>query len=229
VAGILQVQPLAELTLEHLESLSTPELIDLAAQYGLDIPSGIERAFIIEELLYYDHATVNGNHHDAQKDEFKEFAVLPRQYHVSFVEALIRDPLWVFVFWEIKTHDRNAYEKAEDFEGYCLKITPLNEETLEPGGAAFIVTVDGDDHGRYLGFPPEDGRCFKVEFCLLKGDNCTVIAESRPFTLPRLIEPKRDEFVQAVYRNPLALLSGVERFPLIHSEDHLVRTWVREK
>jgi hypothetical protein len=220
---------LAELTLEHLEGLSTPELVELAGKYGLDILSEIERASIIEELLYLDHDTDNENHQEAPPNGFREFTFLPRQYHVSFVETLIRDPLWVFVFWEIKTHDRDMYEKAEDFDGYCLRITPLNEVTLEPGGAAFIVTVDADDHGRYLGFPPEDGRCFKVELCLLKGVIYNVIAESRPFVLPRLIEPKRDELVQAVYGNPLALLSGVEQFPLIHSEDHLVRTWVREK
>jgi hypothetical protein len=229
-AGILQVPPLVELTLERLESLSTGELIELAVKCGLDIPSDIERVFIIEELLYLDHETGNENHHEPPQGGFREFTVLPRQYHISFVETLIRDPLWVFVFWEIKTNDRNTHEKAVDFIGYCLRITPLNEDTLQPGGAAaFIVTVDADDHGRYLGFPPEDGRCFKVELCLLSGTQYTVIAESRPFTLPRLIDPKRDEFVQAVYGNPLAVLSGVERFPLIHSEDHLVRTWVKEK
>jgi hypothetical protein len=221
---------LDELILTRLESLSTPELIDLAGKYGIDYPPGIERVFIIEELLYLDHEAEDVNHHEPLHDEFKEFAFLPRQYHVSFIEALIRDPLWVFVFWEIKTHDRNLYEKAEGFDGYYLRITPLNEDTLQPSGAsAFIVTVDADDHGRYLGFPPEDGRCFKVELCLLNGTQYNVITQSRPFTLPRLIKPKHDEFVQEVYRNPLARLSGVELFPLIHSEDHLVRTRDREK
>jgi hypothetical protein len=220
---------LAELTLAHLESLSTPELAELAGTYSIDIPPGMDRAFIIEELLYLNPEVDDSERHDPPLDGFREFAALPRQYHVSFVETLIRDPLWVFVFWEIKNHDRNIYEKAEDFDAYCLRITPLNEATLKPGGAAFIVTVDGDDHGRYLGFPPEDGRCFKVELCMLNGIQYTVIAESRSFVLPRLIEPKNDGLVQAVYDNPLARLSGVERFPLIHSEDHLVRTWVREK
>jgi hypothetical protein len=220
---------LAELTLEHLESLSTGELIELAGKYGLDIPSGIDRVFIIEELICLAPEVDDENNHEPPLDEFREFAVLPHQYHVSFVEVLIRDPLWVFVFWEIKNYERDMNKKSDDFDSYCLRITPLNEETLQMGGAVFIVTVDADDHGRYLGFPPEDGRCFKVELCLLNGVHCEVLAQSQPFTLPRLIEPKNDEFVQAVYRNPLARLSGVERFPLIHSEDHLVKTWVKEK
>jgi hypothetical protein len=131
--------------------------------------------------------------------------------------------LWVFVFWEIKTHDRDIYEKNADFGGYCLRIIPMGGDAPRPGGAIFIVTVDADDHGHYMGFSPEDGRCFKVELCILIGTHYTVLAESRPFTLPRLIEPKHDEFVREVYRNQLALLSGVESFPLVHSEDRLIR------
>jgi hypothetical protein len=212
---------LAELSLPHLESLSTPELIELATQYSLDIPPGIERVFIIEELLYLDHDAEIENHHDG---EFREFAILSRQNHITFVETLIRDPLWVFVFWGIKTHDRDVHEKAKDFEGFFLRITPFNEETLQPDGStAFIVTIHPDDHGRYLGFPPEDGRCFRVELCVMNGADYRALAEARPFILPRLIEPKRDELVQAVRRNPLALLSGAERFPLVHSEDRLIR------
>jgi len=232
----LRVQPLAELTLPYLESLSTGELIDLAVKNGLDIPPGLERGFIIEELFYLDHgaegASAEAANHDInqvdpQNDAFKEFAALPRQYHISFIEVLIRDPLWAFVFWEIKAHDRNHYESAADFGGYCLRVTPiiLKDDALYADVAAsFIVSVDIDDCGRYLGFPPDDGRCFKVELCMRNYDNYTALAESRPFTLPRLVEPTSNEFVRSVYRNPLAVLSGVERFSLVRSEDRLLRS-----
>jgi len=254
-AGILQVLPLAELTIPYLESLSTGELIELAAQYGLDIPYGLERVFIIEELFYLDHDAKDVNqydidHHDDRHDEFKEFKVLPRQYHVSCVEVLIRDPLWAFVFWEIKGYDRSHHENAEGFDGYCLRVIPLKEAPLKEGilkegllkegglqpdrSASFIVTVDIDDNGRYLGFPPDKERCYMIELCMQNHESCTVLAESRPFTLPCLIKPKVDmpvtsvtaasnEFMQTVYRNPLAHLSGVDRFSLVHSEDRPLR------
>jgi len=222
---------LAELTLAYLESLSTGELIDLAAGKGLDIPSGLERVFIIEELLYLDNdfddtavETEEAEIHDSHHHEFKEFMVLPQQYHVTFIDVLIRDPLWAFVFWEIKAHDRNFYERAADFKGYCLRVIPLKEDNLQPDEAAsFMVTVDSGDSARYLGFPPEDGRYFKVELCSLNREGCTALAESHPFRLPRLIKMRPDEDIQAVYRNPLAVLSGVDRFSLVHSEDRLLR------
>jgi hypothetical protein len=224
---------LAELTLPYLESLSTGELIELAVKNGLDIPPGLERVFIIEELFYLDHDTESAHHDiiqvDAKHDAFKEFAVLPKQYHISFIEVIIRDPLWAFVFWEIKAHDRNHYESAPGFNGYSLRVKPFKEGALNEGSfqadeaASFIVSVDTDDYARYLGFPPEGGRCFKVELCMRNHDDYTVVAQSRPFTLPRLIEPTSNELMQTVYGNPLALLSGVDRFSLVRSEDRLLR------
>ena len=223
-----------ELTIPYLESLSTGELIELADKRGLDIPPGLERVFIIEELLYLTHSAENTDqdiinqgdmeHHDTHHHEFREYVALPRQYHISFIEVLIRDPLWAFAFWEIKTGDKDQYEKAESFEGYCLRVIPLNESSLQPDlAASFIVAVDKDDFGRYLGFPPDNGRCFKVELCMLNFGNLTTLAESRSFTLPCLIEPKPDTPVAAVYNNPLAKLSGVDRFLLVRSEDRLLR------
>jgi len=237
-AGILQVLPLDELTLSYLESLSTGELIELADKRGLDIPRDLERVFIIEELFYFDHGAEDTHHHDIEHDvdhneKFREFTVLPRQYPVSCIEVFIRDPLWAFVFWEIKPQDRTRYEAAEDFEGYCLRVIPLKEDLLSVGSlqpdmaASFIVAVDKDDNARYLGFPPYDGRYFKVELCVLMCGNMEAFAESRPFTLPYLIKPKpgfpSTELIQAVYRNPLAVLSGVDCFSLVRSEDRLLR------
>jgi hypothetical protein len=222
---------LAELTLAYLESLSTGELMELAAQRCPDIPPGLERTFIIEELLYLDNdfndtdkETEDAEIHDSHHHEFKEYITLPQQYHISFIDVLIRDPLWAFVFWEITPPDRSLYENAADFKGYRLRVIPLNENSLQPDEAAsFMVTVSSGDSARYLGFPPEDGRCFKVELCMLSREDCTVLAESRPFRLPRLIKLKPDEDMQAVYCNPLAVLSGVDRFSLVHSEDRLLR------
>jgi hypothetical protein len=229
---------LAEFTLPYLESLSTGELLELAVKNGLDIPPGLERVFIIEELIYLDHnaedAGAQNAHHDinqvdAKHDAFKEVAALPRQYHISFIEVIIRDPLWAFVFWEIKAHDRNHYESAPGFNGYSLRVTPFRDAPSKDGAlqadeaASFIVAVDIDDYARYLGFPPDGGRCFKVELCMRNHEDHTVLAQSRPFTLPRLIEPASDDLLRAVYRNPLALLSGVERFSLVRSEDRQLR------
>jgi hypothetical protein len=156
--------------------------------------------------------------------------ILPKQYNISFVDVLIRDPLWAFVFWETKARDKVENGNGPDLGVYCLRVIPLDEKSLRPNMAAsFIVMVDKDERGRYLGFPPEDGPCFKVELCMQNGE-ITPLAESRPFRLPSLIRAKLppdeapvSDARRAQYDNPLARLSGIEHFSLIRSEDRLLR------
>jgi hypothetical protein len=148
-------------------------------------------------------------------------AVLPHHYNISFIEVNIRDPLWVFVFWEIKTHERGLHENASDFEGYCLRAVQLEENGMTAGGVAFTVAIDADDISLYLGFPPGDGRLFQVELCALHGTGGVVLATSRPFRLPRLINNRDGNGVSV---NPMAQLSGVENYSLTRSVDRLPRS-----
>ena len=204
-------------TTQSLERLSTDELVVLAEQNGLDIPPGLERSFIIEELLYLDR---NG---DGKVGEETDHATFPRQHNFSIVEVLVRDPLWAFVFWEIYQH---PHEDAPNFDGYCLRVLPLKEDTQQPDMAAsFTVDVGAEDNSRYLGFPPDSGCFFQVELCTRQEENCVVLATSRPFKMPRLIETRRGAHgeIQALYQNPLVLLSGVDRFPLLRSMDGNLR------
>jgi hypothetical protein len=211
----------------YLESLSTSELMGLAEKCGLDLPLGLERVFIIEELYYLGHDGENkaSETDDLDHREIKEAVALPRQYNISFIEVLVRDPLWVFVFWEIKKHDWELHQKSADFSGYFLRVVPLKGDSLQPDiAASFTVAVGIADFAWYVGFSPEDGRHFRIELCSRHSDDCTVLAESRPFVLPRLIRPQignPEEDIQAVYNNSLVKLSGVDRFSLIHSKDRL--------
>jgi len=218
---------LAEFNVPYLESLSTGELIELAGKYDLDIPPGLDRIFIIEELLYLDE----GNDHTGGEEvevetaaagTFEVLAALPKQYNISYIDVIIRDPLWAFVFWEIKVYDRELYENTAGFESYCLRVIPLGKDDGQPNrAAAFTIAVGPNDHAWYVGFPPDSGCYFIIELCVLTRGNSTVLAVSRSFKLPRLIKP---EDVQAACRNPLAKLSGVDRFSLVRSEDRILRS-----
>jgi hypothetical protein len=167
------------------------------------------------------------------QEEVKELAALPKYYNISFIETLIRDPLWTFVFWEIKKHDRDLHENQPHFDGYHLRVVPLKEPGLQPDMAAsFTVAVGKNDCGWYLGFPPNERRCYKVELCASNRNTYTVLAETHPFFLPRLIQPRletasmvldKDEEIQSLYRNPLAQLSGIDNFLLYRGIDRRSR------
>ena len=203
-----------------LESLSTAELIKLADSFGIDIPHGLERIFIIEELLEYSYTDVREKTDDLEiNPAYIETTMLPKQYNISYIEVIIRDPLWVFVYWEIKGHDREIYEHADDFKGYCLRVVPLSEKNTELNEASFTVPVNTDDSARYLGFAEHSSRShgrYIIRLDVIRGSSELPVVESLPFCLPRLIE---NEDINIMKENPLFRFSGVQDLSIIKNTD----------
>ncbi|MDR2738925.1 MAG: DUF4912 domain-containing protein [Treponema sp.] len=172
-----------------LESLTTNELIKLADTQGIDIPPGLDRTIVIEEILEtIGDAAENADRKNplplAEKHQGTTVP-LPKQYNINYIEVLIRDPLWAFAFWEINTHDREIYERAPDFGGYYLRVVSSDGSVNKD--SSFTVQVGIGDSAWYLGFPPSGGS-FKVELCVMRKDEPVVLAVSRSFKLPKLLE-----------------------------------------
>jgi len=218
--------PQVPVTRIWLESLSNAELIKLADSFGIDIPAGLERIFIIEELLEYSSASTEEIKDDLEiEPSYRETVVLPKQYNISFIEVIIRDPLWVFAYWEIKGHDREIHENAADFKGYCLRVVPLNNGEAESKSSenSFNVTVNANDSARYLGFAEHSSHTqdrYTIKLNVIRGDSELPIAASLPFCLPRLIE---NEDIYSMKENPLVRLSGVQDLSIIKRSDRQAR------
>ncbi|MDR2419369.1 MAG: DUF4912 domain-containing protein [Treponema sp.] len=202
-----------------LESLTTQELIQVADSFGIDIPPELDRIFIIEELMEsaeeeeVSDAPANKKAAPYRKlleKRITEPVPLPQQYNITFIEVMLRDSLWAFTFWEVKSDDKEIYEKADDFVGYQLKVSEYRN-SQEP----FTILVGTEDDAWYIGFPPGGGH-FKIELCALRGDEEIVLAASHPFTMPRLFNPSEDV---VLYKNPLIRLSGIEDFSILHNND----------
>jgi hypothetical protein len=232
-----------------LESVTTAELLKLADRLGIDLPPGLDRAIVIEELLETGDSGrspgsemaggaaenpgtdgVQGERRPLANNPLGEAgdiqdslllvekqqpptAPLPKHYNISYIEVLIRDPLWAFAFWEINAHDKEIHERAPDFGGYCLKVMPVPGSAA--GDSSFTVQVGTGDAAWYLGFPPEGGR-FKVELCAIRKNGAVVLAVSKPFRLPIL--PGSGEAPEAAaFTNPLLRLSGIEDFKILRN------------
>ena len=215
------------LTQAYLESLTTRELIRLADIHGVDIPPGLDRIFIMEELLelaVYD-MEINEEIAEEQGTKNPESAILPKQYNITFLETLVRDPLWVYAFWEIKGADREIYEKAPDFGGYFLKVTPWNRVAPDE---VFTVPLAPEDNARYLGFPVNDEnveavqRSYRVELFAARGSEDIFLAVSNPFRLP-VLSSKMDKH-EKISNYPLIHLSGVGEFQILRNKDRRFRT-----
>jgi hypothetical protein len=210
-------------TRHWLESLSTEQLIKLADSYGIDIPLELERIFIVEEILEVSGIDNQETADDIEvNDDYSETAALPVQYNISYIDVIIRDPLWVFAFWEIKKHDRELHENADDFNGYCLRVIPLDKNGKEknPNENPFTVSVDAQDCARYLGIvehSTQDSDCYAVQLCVNRGDILIQIAVSQIFYLPK---PYNNDIIAGLSSNPLIRLSGVGDLAIIKNMDH---------
>ncbi|MDR2258469.1 MAG: DUF4912 domain-containing protein [Treponema sp.] len=215
----------------------------MADNLGIDVPPGLDRPFIIEEIL--EAETDEGSREEAlfAGAEFLEPVPLPEQYNITYIKILIRDPLWVFAFWEIKSHDREVYENIQNFEGYFLKVVPVEGEysgytpLAEDAKASpslpkavfdlsFTVQVGIDDSAWYLGFPPDysgknacGGGWFRVELGVRWGAEQAVLAASKPFRLPSLLLPAAAK----APRSPLADLSGMDELRILRNGDRRSR------
>ena len=212
-----------QISRHRLESLSTPELVKLAEDFGIDIPPGLERIFIIEELLLENAYLSEPKTEDEIQiiPSYTESVALPKQYNISFVEVIIRDPLWAYVFWEIKNHDREMHENTDDFKGYFLRVIPLidGENIQKSKENFFTVLIDKSDSARYLGFaehsPQTEGR-YIIKLGVIRGESEVQIAVSQPFNMPRLIESTN---FCGTDSSPLILLSGAPDFSTTNSTD----------
>ena len=221
----------------YLETLSSEELIKWADHYGVDIPHDLDRVFIIEELL--EMATSNMNVEEEYVEEphvkFLESVVLPKQYNITFIESLVRDPLWAYIFWEIKGADREIYENAPDFSGYHLKISPWGRVSPDE---VFTVPLTPEDNARYLGFPPADDNCteeaarkrsYKVELFAGLGGEAVFLVGTEPFRLPALSPRFEKQECGMAVKYPLIRLSGIEDFHILRNGDREYRIEKRGK
>ena len=92
---------------EYLESLSFSDLSNLADKFGIDVPENLDRRFLIAEILEIVEE-FNDEREDMQVSsevsETEEF-VLPKNYNESQVSCVLRNPAWLFVFWNISESD----------------------------------------------------------------------------------------------------------------------------
>jgi hypothetical protein len=199
-----------------LEGLTTQELVAIADRFDIDIPPDLDWNFIIEALLDVETEL------EEEKTSMIETTIsgavsLPEHYNITFNDILIRDPMWVFVFWEVKTQEKESYENSPDFSGYHLRILSADSRQEE----AFTINVKATDTAWYVGIPVSNG-CFRVELCVIDEEKEVVLAVSPAFTMPKLFEPQMIK--NNTYRNPLLRLSGIDDFRVLHKMERSLRT-----
>lgn len=210
----------------YLETLTNSELIKMADNLGIDIPPGLDRIFIIRELLEADADLTPDNSVFSQGALINDVSLiepvpLPKQYNINYIEILLRDSLWAFVYWEIKSHDQESFELDPAFEGYFLNVVSLARKDSKMIDEPFRISVDGADKSWRIYIQPHIAL-FRVDLCVKKGESEEIIISSKDIRVPGVFDPL-DESLKELPEYPVLVLSGIEDFQVLRNVDRVSR------
>ena len=141
-----------KLSRAYLETLPSADLIALADDLGIDIPENLNRRFIIGELL---EAAEDMDDSDDDLEESDEIttADLPDTYNETVISAVLRNPVWLFTYWDIKKDHIALVRKSDKVQSLSLRVTMFHRDETETVADFFDVPITIEDRNRYILLP----------------------------------------------------------------------------
>jgi hypothetical protein len=220
---------------DRLDGLSLEELYALADKTGLDLPPGLERPFVIEEILDALEEDSEDRHEEQGEavhiDEKKysglrigDFDVDPgfepaiaTRYNETMIRAIARDPSWAFAYWDVADSEIELLRGEESSAGLFLRVAELTA-SADPGDAHreyFDIPVADNDLQWYINLP-RSGVRFRIDLCSRRGGQggkLRVLARSNEVESPRQGISAESLSLDPTSAELLAL-SGVEDLPI---------------
>ncbi len=204
-----------------LEKLSFSDLVQLADEYGVDVPEDLDRRFLIAELL--ELAEESNNREDemiiASESDDQQPLVLNGNFNETQVSCVLRNPAWLFVFWNLNAKDAARIED-NPASSLRLRICSLTDpKDLKPE-EAFEVQTPSQSQEQYV-LLPKGKKYIKVELVYVTGGAGEVIAFSPVITIPQGasvvndLQPGREEKF-----SPVAELSGIKELLTEQYKNH---------
>jgi hypothetical protein len=225
-------------TSEKLDALSLEELYVITDRIGLDLPPGLERIFVLEELL--EALDEDSKDRRAPRDaavhvEEKKFccrdsddldsALSPtrveRRYNETIIRAIVRDPSWAFAFWDLADAERFSPGTEDNTAKLFLRVTELAAGADEGHREYYDIPVAGEDFQWYINLP-RPGVCFRIDLCARDGaishGRTRVLARSNDVAAPRqtLSSPAKEIDARGM---ELLVLSGIDDLHIESTRD----------
>jgi hypothetical protein len=197
-------------TIDKLESLTLDELYALADRTGLDLPPGLARPFVIEEVLDVieedseDRRSSQGEALHIDEKKYAELRIdeidvdpgadesMAQRYNETMVRAIVRDPSWAFAFWDVSDAELESLRGEEGSAGLFLRVVELRGQgdAAEPEGQReyFDIPVADEDLQWYINLP-RSGVRFRIDLCARRASQAgkfRVLARSNEVESPRL-------------------------------------------
>ncbi len=206
----------------YLETLSFSDLVQLADEYGVDVPEDLDRRFLIEELLEIIAEESNNNEEEmiiSTGDNIDSSEVLTGNYNETQVSGVLRNPAWLFVFWNISEADSN---KLKEIPGCDLKlrICTLKDPKDTLPIEAFEVKTSSDSQEQYV-LIPSGKKYIKIELVYVTASSGKVLAFSPVITIPQGAAMLNDlQLGRQTDFSPVIELSGMKKILTEHYKNH---------
>lgn len=195
----------------YLETLTTEALVRLGDEFGIDIPPALNRRLIIGELLevqddFYSDAPASASFADVLPQGSAD--TVPESYNETRINILLRDPGWVFVYWDFRAVEFSACTSQRGFEAFGLRVSFFEDERLSRLVDSYTITVSPSDRKWYVHLSEHSCLCRVDLLSMCSLDRDTVLAQSNVVGVPPVVGielPKNG----AVKDPPLLGLSGI--------------------
>jgi hypothetical protein len=173
------------LSRNYLESMVSADLVALADEYGIDVPENLNRRFIIAELLEIAAEIDDETENTIEFVESAELpqTELPKSYNETSVTAILRNPVWLYIYWDISEKDLNFIHSTPGCRP-ALNIIVFDRENKPVPENSFIMPVTLDDREQYVLLPAGKAKtCVELVLDMRDGKR-QVFASSSVIPLP---------------------------------------------
>jgi hypothetical protein len=226
--------------IHRLDALSIDELYALADKTGLDLPPGLERPFVVEEILEAleedseDRRAAQGEAVHIDEKKYSGLCIgdfdldldrgesLALRYNETMIRAIARDPSWAFAYWDVADSELEMLRGDDTSAGIFLRVSEIGA-TGESGDSQreyFDIPVADNDYQWYINLP-RPGIRFRIDLCARRGGQAgkfRILARSGEIESPRQgFSASVQDLDPASFE--LLVLSGVEDLPLDDSSE----------
>ena len=164
------------MTKERLHSFSYEQLLEISARSNVLVTSGVDKDTLVNLLIEaYEEDRIEREELNnlAIQMECRKFSIsqneeidlgvdddleLPVRYNDTGITVLLRDPSWIFCYWDLEDKKAAEIESTPDFKGLLLRIVELDTREYSDDNVLdyFDIPIKPSDFRRYVNLPSED-------------------------------------------------------------------------
>ena len=211
------------MTKERLYSFTYEQLIELSNRSNVLVTPGVDKDTLINILIdAYDEDRSEREELNnlAIQMESRKFSIcmdeeidldteddleLPLRYNETKITVLLRDPSWIFCYWDLEDKKLAEVENTPGFGGLVFRIVELDTKEYHEDSVLdyFDIPIKSTDFRRYVNLPSEDTfYCAEIR-AVVDEDDYLIIRSN-------IIETTR-EYVTAPHENDITKSSELIR------------------